>query len=154
MPNYPGASHGPPGSGLKPYVTVRKAISNIPAWATMHNPDELERSFTGSALPAAEWDRPLHHLITRSGPLALHPSGKRLFTVREVLRLQGFPDDYIYLGDEGNAPPKRTHAMAMAGDAVPPKPTAPYFAAVKEALRKTDEEVAKYVPPPPILLDD
>lgn len=146
MPVYPKATHGPPGSGLKPYLTVGKAISKIPAWATMHNPEELEASFTGSTLSAAEWDKPLQRLIATCGPTALHPSGRRRFTVRETLRLQGFPDSYEYRGDEGHLPPTRTAANAMAGDAVPPKAAAPFFAAMKEALRKTDEEIAAWKP--------
>ncbi|KAI5369820.1 Putative C-5 cytosine methyltransferase, S-adenosyl-L-methionine-dependent methyltransferase [Septoria linicola] len=146
MPEFPEATHGPPGSGLLPYVTVRQAIANIPTWATMHNPAELEASYTGGNQPIAEWDKPLQHLIATCGPLALHPSGRRRFTVRETLRLQGFPDRYEYVGDEGDGPPTRTKAMAMAGDAVPPAAAAPYFAAMKEALRKTDKEIAGWKP--------
>lgn len=147
MPKDVQPSHGPPESGLRPYVTVREAISNIPASATMHNPAELARKFrtTGKpALPPAEWDQPLKHLITTKGPHALHPDGQRPFTVRETLCLQGFPHEYHYVGSSDEGEISRTAAMEMAGDAVPPIPSAPYFASAKEALRITDEDVAAH----------
>lgn len=148
MPSLVQSTHGPPGSGLRPYMTVREAIANIPAHATLHDPEEQVRRFRSrrgtSALPVAEWDKPLKHLITRSGPKALHPSGTRRFTVRETLCLQGFRMDYHHIGSEDGGEPSRTASMGMAGDAVPPKPAAPYFASAKEALRVTDEEIAAY----------
>lgn len=146
MPEDVQATHGPPGSGLRPYVTVREAISNIPATATMHDPQVLVEKFRRaggkSALPTAEWDKPLQHLIPTCGPRALHPSGTRPFTVRETLCLQGFGTRYHYIGGENGEPPTRTESMAMAGDAIPPKSAVAYFASAKEALRVTDEEMA------------
>lgn len=147
MPEDVQPSHGPSGSGLRPYVTVREAIADIPAHATLHDPREQTERFRrngGSVLPTADWDKPLHHLIPTSGPRALHPSGTRPFTVRETLCLQGFGSHYHYVGGEDGQPPTRTDAMGMAGDAIPPKPAAPYFARAKEALLVTDQEIAAY----------
>lgn len=143
MPEDVQPTHGRPGSGLRPHVTVRQAISNIPAFASMHNPQELEEKFRRTGKPVlapAQWDMPLRELIATSGPKALHPDGKRAFTVREALCLQGFPVDYHLVG--GDKPLSRTEAMTMVGDAVPPKAMAPFFARIKQALRITDEEIA------------
>uniref|UniRef100_A0A2D3UP17 DNA (cytosine-5-)-methyltransferase n=1 Tax=Ramularia collo-cygni TaxID=112498 RepID=A0A2D3UP17_9PEZI len=120
MPEDIQPTHGPIGSGLIPYVTVRQALANIPAGATLHDPEAQAEKFrlTGKpSLPLAEWDKPLKHIIPTAGPQALHPDG-RPFTIREAMCLQGFPFHY---------------QLIVA-----------HYASLKEALRFTDEELAAH----------
>ncbi len=49
----------------------------------------------------------------------IHPTRRRGLTPHEGARLQGFPDDFRFLGASGSAP-KRTDIARMIGDAVPP----------------------------------
>mgnify|MGYP000860385479 CR=1 FL=1 len=61
------------------------------------------------------WDRPSCTVDTRFGSprYFLHPSEPRGFTVREAARIQGFSDDYTFLGNlEGQ--------YRLIGNAVPP----------------------------------
>lgn len=162
MPEFPPPTHGPPGSGLKPYVTVNQAIADIPAWATMHNPKDMRDNYAAwrqrnpnKPQPiVSDGNLPLQLLIDTKGPRGLHPKGKRKFTVREVLRLQGFPDTYEYHSDKPGKAITYTDAMTMAGDAVPPKAFKPFMRQCKRVLEKTDEMVENYVPPPLIKLGD
>lgn len=143
MPDDIEPTHGPPGSGLLPYVTVRQALASIPATATLHDPAAQAEKFLRTGRPdlvVAGWDQPLKHLITTQGPLALHPD-KRPFTIREVMCLQGFPVGYELIGRYGGSP-NRTEAMKMIGDAVAPGPSKFHYLNAKEALRVTDEEMA------------
>lgn len=105
-------------------------------------------------MPPAPGHLPLSHLVDRAGPHALHPNGKRQFTLREVLRLQGFPDTYQYASDTPGKPITHRQGLKMAGDAVPPKAFKPFMEECKKALEKTDKAIAEYVPPAPIVIDD
>lgn len=75
---------------------------------------DLAHTFNGKYRRLA-WDAPSHTVDTRFGSprYFLHPDEHRGFTVREAARIQGFPDDYIFHGDE------RTH-FRLIGNAVPP----------------------------------
>ena len=123
-------------------MTVNEAIKDIPRWASMHNPEVLRRGH--SKRPVSNGDAPLRRLIDTTGPKELHPTG-RLFTVRETLRLQGFPDSYDYDCQS------RTEAMVMAGDAVPPVFGKHMFKKCIEALKVTDAEIREF--DKPIILD-
>ena len=61
------------------------------------------------------WDGPSCTVDTRFGAprYFLHPSQQRGFTVREAARIQGFPDDYIFKGNE-------QAQYRVIGNAVPP----------------------------------
>ncbi|MSM39445.1 MAG: DNA (cytosine-5-)-methyltransferase [Geobacter sp.] len=61
------------------------------------------------------WDKPSYTVDTRFGnpKYFLHPSENRGFTVREAARIQGFPDDFLFLGTE-------SQQFRMVGNAVPP----------------------------------
>jgi DNA (cytosine-5)-methyltransferase 1 len=48
-----------------------------------------------------------------------HPTRPRGLTPHEAARLQGFPDDFRFVGTSGR-PPRRTVVARMIGDAVPP----------------------------------
>lgn len=61
------------------------------------------------------WDKPSCTVDTRFGAprYFLHPSQQRGFTVREAARIQGFPDSYVFRGDE-------QAQYRLVGNAVPP----------------------------------
>lgn len=75
-------------------MTVAEAIKDINRADPLHNRAEQRQRqrIKRSILPPAEPNAPLRHLIATSGPLALHPNGKRRFTFREGMRLMRFRD--------------------------------------------------------------
>jgi DNA (cytosine-5)-methyltransferase 1 len=75
---------------------------------------DLVGTFNGKFRRLA-WDRPSCTVDTRFGAprYFLHPSQQRGFTVREAARIQGFPDTYVFRGNE-NA------QYRVIGNAVPP----------------------------------
>jgi DNA (cytosine-5)-methyltransferase 1 len=48
----------------------------------------------------------------------IHPTKRRVLTIREAARIQGFPDDFNYVAKEGK-PAKRGNLHKWIGDAVP-----------------------------------
>lgn len=75
---------------------------------------DLAHSFNGK-FRRLSWDSPSHTVDTRFGAprYFLHPEEHRGFTVREAARIQGFPDDYVFVGSE-------KAQFRMIGNAVPP----------------------------------
>ncbi len=75
---------------------------------------DLAHTFNGK-YRRLSWDAPSNTVDTRFGSprYFLHPDEARGFTVREAARIQGFPDDYVFHGDE------RTQ-YRLIGNAVPP----------------------------------
>ena len=61
------------------------------------------------------WDKPSCTVDTRFGAprYFLHPSQQRGFTVQEAARIQGFPDRYVFQGNE-------QAQYRVIGNAVPP----------------------------------
>ena len=150
----PNATHAPAGPllpDLKPYVTTREAISDLPPAGdfgetgvynhepTEHTPDMLarfanlrvgereRRSFHDRLHP----DRPSYTLRAGTGnfsPLRpIHYQYDRVVTVRESARLQGFDDSFIW---PDSIP--RLQQYRQVGNAVPP----PVAAAVTQSLAK------------------
>lgn len=119
-------------------MTANEAISNIGPEATDHNPQQTgqEQRVKPRNLPAAGGNEVLQHIVDRSGPSALHPNGKRKLTMREVMRLQTFPDSYKRRIDGKNGQTPWTKAVQMVGDAVPPVVMKAVFEKVIEALPK------------------
>ena len=75
---------------------------------------DLAHSFNG-IFRRLSWEKPSHTVDTRFGAprYFLHPDEHRGFTVREAARIQGFPDDYVFNGDEKSQ-------YRLIGNAVPP----------------------------------
>jgi DNA (cytosine-5)-methyltransferase 1 len=48
----------------------------------------------------------------------IHPTQRRVLTIREAARIQGFPDDFAYIA-KGGKPAKRGNLHKWIGDAVP-----------------------------------
>jgi DNA (cytosine-5)-methyltransferase 1 len=112
LPAWPLPTHGPPGSGLLKYHTVADALRGIPLGATHHQP---EKDWQQLEPKRETWDpNGLCRTPTCKSQGSLwHHSGKRPFTVREMARLQSFPDDYNFIGS-------KTQMYSQIGDAIPP----------------------------------
>ncbi len=75
---------------------------------------DLAQTFNGK-FRRLSWMKPSHTVDTRFGSprYFLHPDENRGFTVREAARIQGFPDSYVFRGDEKSQ-------YRLIGNAVPP----------------------------------
>jgi len=146
----PEASHG---GNLRPYVTTREAIGDLPDAGefgvtgihnhepTMHSADMVERLRTlaqgrrerGSFHDRLHPDRLSYTLRAGSGnfsPLRpIHYNYDRVVTVRESARLQGFSDDFIW---PDRIP--RLQQYRQVGNAVPPPLAAAVARCVAEQM--------------------
>jgi DNA (cytosine-5)-methyltransferase 1 len=75
------------------------------------------------------WDRPCTtvttHFDAASSSRCIHPRAARALTVREAARIQGFPDDHVFVG-------ARTSRNKQVGNAVPPLLAASLASAIAE----------------------
>lgn len=104
-----------------PWVTVRDAISDLPApgegTVPNHEPRLGARSYpghSGSRLdePAKTIKAGAHGVPGGENMIVLDTSDLRYLTVRESARIQTFPDDYVF-------PSSWTESMRQIGNAVP-----------------------------------
>ena len=82
--------------------------------------------------PPYDGSRPLRTTITCNGGEAYHPSGTRLFTVRELACIQGFPLSFVF------ANYGKTELRKQIGNAVPPIVYRAILESVKRALTEED----------------
>ncbi|MFE6965502.1 DNA cytosine methyltransferase [Agromyces sp. NPDC057679] len=71
---------------------------------------------------ALAWDEPARTVVTLPDDY-VHPSEARILTVREMARLQGFPDDFVFLGKETTGSLRRRFEVpqySQVGNAVSP----------------------------------
>ncbi|KAE9978273.1 hypothetical protein EG327_007455 [Venturia inaequalis] len=129
LPEFPKATHGPPGSGLASYRTVRDAISKIPVTASWHL--DYQSPYAISK-PAYDARTAKSSCITRNGGNRPHPSGKRPFTPREMASLQGFPDSYAFVGSGV------TEVRKQIGNAIPPNVWKHYVKSCVDTLERFD----------------
>lgn len=92
---------------------------------------ELTQTYNGR-YRRLRWDDVSPTVDTRFGrvDLFVHPQEDRGFTVREAARIQGFPDDFVFLG-------KSKEAFTQIGNAVPPPMAATLATFVREAILKS-----------------
>ncbi|PZW52434.1 DNA (cytosine-5)-methyltransferase 1 [Pseudomonas sp. URMO17WK12:I6] len=112
--------------GMKPWVTVRDAISDLPDPEKQPQNKILNhvyvpgaRTYPGhTGSPVDEPSKTLKaggHGVPGGENMLVRPDGSlRYFTVREAARIQTFPDDYIFHGSWGET-------MRQLGNAVPVK---------------------------------
>lgn len=116
LPPFPDATHSEDGvGGLKPYTTIRKAISSIRIGDDLHNLDNVKHF--QPRRPPLDADG-LAGTITTGGNDVYYPDGTRDFTIREYACIQGFPKYHKFLGTKtcirrqiGNAFPSNTVQM-------------------------------------------
>ncbi|KAH7052404.1 S-adenosyl-L-methionine-dependent methyltransferase [Macrophomina phaseolina] len=128
LPEMPPPTHGPPGSGLLPYVSVRTAIGGIPRDDPHHNPQSARRVDKAPYNP----DKPFDKTIVCSNSEAYHWSGRK-FTNRELAGIQGFPPTFQFVGCA-------TDVETQIGNAVPPPYFKNIFMECIKTLRKVDGE--------------
>ncbi|MCM1283164.1 MAG: DNA cytosine methyltransferase [Muribaculaceae bacterium] len=97
---------------------------------------EKQRVF-GNSYAVQWWDLPSKTIIAhlyKDGNQFIHPdsSQSRTFTVREVARIQSFPDDFVFEGP-------RTEQFKQIGNAVPPLLAEAVAKCIKEKLEKLEE---------------
>lgn len=135
LPNLPPETHGLPGGGLLPPVTIYDAISNIPEDTPNHDVEQLLRAWElrGHHTPYTPYTQA--KTITCSGGEAnYHPSGLRLFTAREVACLQTFPLTFQF---------SARCVRKQIGNAVPPKLAEAIYREIARSLRETDEKLLR-----------
>lgn len=130
LPEFPKATHCKAADlhrfpHMSRFTTVGDVIGRIPRGFSLHNPEQLPRR-SDAPYPS---NLPLRNTITCNGGPNCHPSGKRLFTLRELACLQGFPLEHQF-------GPTRTRMQI--GNAVPPVVAKVFFEQVKKALLKAD----------------
>lgn len=128
--NFPPITHGPT---LKPYVTMREAIGDLPEPSKREYYSNLDwHFFYMSRNRRASWEDVSFTIQTDGRNIPLHPSsppmvrvGKdhwefvedalkyRRLCVRECARIQTFPDDFQFVGELGSQ-------YRLIGNAVPP----------------------------------
>ena len=114
------------------YVTVEQAIGDLTNRCedatfnhifTKHRPDMADRMCKlkegesiydnySEAWRRCQWDQPSPTVKENHGGVIAHPILPRVLTVRELARLQSFPDDFIF---EGN----KSQQLIQVGNAVP-----------------------------------
>ena len=111
---------------LRPWKTVRDAIRDLPEPAldeelTSDNHwlipgARIYRGHSGSRLdwPSKTIKAGVHGVPGGENIVHMDDGGHRYFTLRETARLQGFPDDFIFVG-------ARLHVTRQIGNAVPIK---------------------------------
>jgi len=91
------------------------------------NADEMLRLMTAlqtrkHSQKALAWDEPARTVVTLPDDY-VHPSEPRIFTVREMARFQGFPDDFVFRGKETTGSLRRRFEVpqySQVGNAVSP----------------------------------
>lgn len=91
---------------------------------------ELRQTFNGR-YRRLRWNSPSPTVDTKFGriDLFLHPDENRAMTPREAARLQGFPDDFMFLGT-------RKDKFVQIGNAVPPPMASTLAEFIREAILK------------------
>lgn len=115
---------GGPRLDSAPWRTVRDALSGLPTPPPATDVDDnnhwlipgarLYRGHSGSELdwPAKTIKAGVHGVAGGENVLLFDRGEHRYFTLREMARLQGFPDDYYFIG-------KRSQVIRQVGNAVP-----------------------------------
>lgn len=144
-PSHCGAQRQACECGLPPTPTVLEALHDLPALGPGEEAEDLlpnASTMRHSARVVAKIAQippglgPLSYrrlrpdlactIVAGHRALPLHPILNRSISVREAARLQGFPDDYVFVGPRSNQP-------LQVANAVPP----PMSRAVAEALAST-----------------
>lgn len=112
------------GKKLKPWITVREAILDLPEPAKDEISSEnnhwiipgakVYRGHSGSRLdwPSKTIKAGVHGVPGGENIVLMDDGSHRYFTLRETARLQGFPDNFVFSG-------ARLHVTRQIGNAVP-----------------------------------
>ncbi|CAN9431770.1 unnamed protein product [Alternaria alternata] len=135
LPHFPKDTHGPPGSGLKPFVYVADALKILERQRP-HAPydpyDDIAKKRRTKGDPYDPHTNFLKGCVTTGGGKNHHYSGTRTYTARELAALQTFLSTYRFLGSP-------TTAIEMIGNAVPPKVEEQLALSCAQTLEAFDE---------------
>ncbi|CAN9128594.1 unnamed protein product [Alternaria alternata] len=135
LPHFPKDTHGPPGSGLKPFVYVADALKILERQRP-HAPydpyDDIAKKRRTKGDPYDPHTNFLKGCVTTGGGKNHHYSGTRTYTARELAALQTFTSTYTFLGSP-------TTAIEMIGNAVPPKVEEQLTLSCAQTLEAFDE---------------
>jgi site-specific DNA-cytosine methylase len=98
LPEFPQPTHGP-STGV-PFVTLGQSLENICPMDCLHD----VRYFTTPRHSRIDLNKPFPGTVMTSNASHVFPDGRRLFTKRELARIQTFPDTHIL----GNAKIERS----------------------------------------------
>lgn len=111
---------------LPPQKTLREAIGDLPEPYTKQGEEILNHYGTKHKVKIngymgnrkLSWDKPGPTMVGRGGGtggsvIAVHPNCERRFTVREIARIQSFPDDFEFLGSTSSSFRQIGNAVAV-----------------------------------------
>ena len=123
LPEFPAKTHGP---ALRPYTTIRQAISGIPRYAPDHDPQPFHPSEIPSNPP--DFDGLLPNIIMPKKHDQCHPNGLYPYTIRQFAHLQGCGNHKF---PATMSDPKK---KKLLGNSVPSTPFEPHLARPKQAI--------------------
>lgn len=135
LPPFPKITHGPPGSGLKPWHFIKDALRPIERLANHPTNDKYHQ--TKPTRNPREPHSPqmfLKGCITTNGggDASYHFSGLRKYTPRELSLFQSFPPSYRFTGGQGDA-------IKQIGNAFPPIMAEVLYRTIAKTLEAFDK---------------
>lgn len=118
---------------MKPYRTIGNALAKINRQETTHH-DLAHSPRPGTYRENVLSPTVLCKRIGDGTKSIAHPHGHRKYTIREVARLQDFPDKHVF-----SKPWVSAHRQI--GNAVPPSVAKAMMTVLKESLEETDAVV-------------
>jgi len=136
------------GGDFNPWATVRDALSGLPAPSLVENSDNnhwlipgarLYKRHTGSELdwPAKTIKAGVHGVAGGENVLVPDDGKLRYFTLREMARLQCFPDDYYFTGP-------RSRIIGQIGNAVPVELARALGEQLKPAIAEFERQISRH----------
>jgi DNA (cytosine-5)-methyltransferase 1 len=135
LPPFPKPTHGPAGSGLKPYRLIHDALLPIQRLGFRATNDKYHQTKL-AAEPRAPTSphKFLKGCITTGGAEEYHYSGLRKYTPRELALFQSFPYAYSFTGSN-------TEAMKQIGNAFPPTMAEALYRTISKTLEAFDNNL-------------
>ncbi|KAK5998800.1 Cytosine-specific methyltransferase HphIA-like protein [Cladobotryum mycophilum] len=137
LPPFPDPTHSENGGGgLKPFTTIRQAISGLRHGHYWHNIDSTKHY--EPLKPPLNADQLAGTITTGGSDAYYYPDGTRDFTVREYACLQGFPRSHRFVGN-------KTSVKRQIGNAFAPNTVRVLYKHLEDWLLKEDGMV-RYQP--------
>lgn len=132
LPSFPKPTHGPTGSGLKPFVYVDQALTILERRGSryIHDMYHQPKLFAQRKAPYSPHGF-LNGCITTRGSESYHYSGGRRWTPRELSIFQSFPHHYKFCGTQ-------TDAIKQIGNAFPPVMAEAMYRSIVQTLEAFD----------------
>jgi DNA (cytosine-5)-methyltransferase 1 len=118
LPPFPAPIHGPPGSGLQPFCTIKDALRLTETEPQRFSDDQYHQPHKMRRLDkqAVDPQTSMASCVTTEGGHSHHYSGTRNNTVRELAAFQGFPADYQFAGSVRDARRQCGNAWPVAAN--------------------------------------